>query len=356
MTTAYDTWAAAGPTRKYEQWVGHDRLLYLTFGGRITQVVYTLAKLNVADTLREGPRSAAEIAEITGSDPDALLQVLRASAAVGLFEETPDEKFRLTTVSHTLRTDVEDSLRDLILFQGDELLWQPLGHLDHTVRTGRPSFEHVYGRPFYEHLTADSHAAGRFEKAMVQRSELMKDLYSDLDFTPFHTIADLGGGRGHFLARVLQRTPAAKGILFDRAAVAAEAVALLAEYGVADRTEVVSGSFFTGVPEGADAYILEAVLHEWRDDDAVAILRQVRAAIGDRPGARVFILDKLLNGRLNAFDYGKLLCLDMLVHTGGRDRALADWLRLIDAGGFELDGEPPSPERSPWVAFVCRPK
>ncbi len=70
------------------------------------------------------------------------------------------------------------------------------------------------------------------------------------------------------------------GTLFDLPHVVANAAQLLRDAGVADRCEVVGGDFFAAVPEGGDAYILRAILHDWEDTEATAILSSCRRAIG----------------------------------------------------------------------------
>jgi adenosylmethionine-8-amino-7-oxononanoate aminotransferase len=56
------------------------------------------------------------------------------------------------------------------------------------------------------------------------------------------------------------------------------APALLQASGVEARCEVVGGSFFEGVPPGADAYLLRAILHDWDDERSI-----VRIPFNDLP-------------------------------------------------------------------------
>jgi hypothetical protein len=56
---------------------------------------------------------------------------------------------------------------------------------------------------------------------------------------------------------------------------------------VTDRSEVVAGDMFAGVPSGADCYVLKAIVHDWTGDRAVAILRSCRAAMNQ--GSRIVI-------------------------------------------------------------------
>lgn len=63
-------------------------------------------------------------------------------------------------------------------------------------------------------------------------------------------------------------------MLFDLPDVVAEAPALLRQLGVGGRVDIVGGSFFDSAPEG-DVYVLKHVIHDWGDDDAVSILRNI---------------------------------------------------------------------------------
>src|SRR5207342_3599002 len=80
-----------------------------------------------------------------------------------------------------------------------------------------------------------------------------------------------GGGRGHLLRAVLAQTPAARGVIFDRAQVVDDVPA-------DERVAVMPGSFFTDSLPAADCYLLSNIIHDWSDQDAVSILTAVRAA------------------------------------------------------------------------------
>jgi hypothetical protein len=156
------------------------------------------------------------------------------------------------------------------------------------------------------------------------------------DFGRYGTIVDVGGGRGALLAALLRRHPAMQGVLFDRPHVVAEAVELLEEAGVADRCRIEGGSFFDGVPAGADAYLLKSIVHDWEDPEATAILERCRAAIGDRGGALLLVERDL--GPPNEVPAAKLSDLNMLVAPGGRERTQEEYAALLAASGFAFAG------------------
>ncbi|MBB0230138.1 methyltransferase [Streptomyces calidiresistens] len=330
----------------------HVQLLLLTDGKRISRVLHAVAELRVADELADGPLDVPELASRTGTRADALGRVLRVAAAFGVFFEQPDGRYALTDMGQALRSDVPGSQRDMVLYNGSGMLWRSYGELMHTLRTGEPAFRAAYGHDFFEHLERDPDDGAMFDRAMTRMSHATSRMLIDsFDFGRFERIADIGGGHGFFLSEILGEHPKSRGVLVDRPSVVAEAPELLAGAGVADRVEIVEGNFFEPLPTGWDAYVLKAVLHDWDDERALAILGRVREALAGHPEGRLLICEFLV-GPPNRWDRGKLLDLDMLVRFGGRERDPAQWRELLDAAGFALVNDP-VPGR--WAVLECRP-
>ncbi|MEV5985409.1 methyltransferase [Streptomyces sp. NPDC052051] len=330
----------------------HVRLLLLTDGTRVSRVLHVIAELGVADQLAGGPLTVDELAERTGTHAESLCRVLRVAAAFGLFEEGSDGCYGLTELSEPLRSDVRGSQRDMVLYNGTDELWRSYGSLLHTVRTGEPAFEQVYGHGFFEHLEQHPRTGALFDRAMTGMSRATTAmLFDSFDFGRFTRLTDVGGGHGYFLSEILKRHPGVVGTLVDRPAAAEQARKLLEDAGVADRAEVVAGDFFQPLPPGADAYVLKAVLHDWADDDAVRILGRIRDALAGRPKGRLLICEFLV-GPANRWDRGKLLDLDMMLRFGGRERDEEQWRTLLATAGLELVNDP-VPGR--WAVLECRP-
>src|SRR3954452_17116548 len=214
------------------------------------------AKLGIADRLASGPKTAAELADATGTLPEPLYRVLRALASVGVFEEIEGGRFALTPLAEQLRDDVPGSQRAMAILMGDEH-FRAWGELEHSLRTGGIAFDHVYGKPCFDFLAEHPDKAANFDRAMVsvhgRETSAMCDAY---DFSAFGTLADVGGGNGSLIALVLQRTPGLQGILYDLPHVVERARANLQAAGVAGRCRAIGGSFFESVPAGADAYLM----------------------------------------------------------------------------------------------------
>jgi O-methyltransferase domain len=153
------------------------------------------------------------------------------------------------------------------------------------------------------------------------------------DFSRAALIADIGGGNGEALRRILARFPDARGIVFDRE----DVVAAIPPEGLAGgRISTQGGSFFDGVPAGADIYLLIRVLHDWADDDASRILRSCRAAMG--ADGRLLIVDQILEpdpARGQRTDY--LVDMQMMAMFGSaRERTADEFRALLTPAGFEL--------------------
>jgi O-methyltransferase len=146
------------------------------------------------------------------------------------------------------------------------------------------------------------------------------------DFSRFNRVVDVGGGRGALLEAIVHANPGVHGTLFDQPHVVA---------GVElDGCDVVGGSFFESVPRGGDAYVLKSVIHDWGDEESIAILRACAAALdGD---ACVLLVERDLGDEASAW-----LDLQMLVMLCGRERTEDEYAGLFRAAGLEPSGVTP---------------
>jgi hypothetical protein len=308
------------------------KLRQLVDGYRVSQGISVAAQLGIADLLADGPRSSDELAASTGADADALYRLLRALATVDVLHESDDRRFSLTPLGEGLRSDVEDSLQGWAAFSGSAAYWAAWGDLAHSVRAGVNAFQHVHGTDVWTYRSARPEESALFDRAMVSLSgQGARDAVAGYDFTPFGTIADIGGGIGAFLSRILVAAPDARGVLFDQTHVVAGAPAVLDAAGVADRCAIVGGSFFDGIPGGADLYVLRSVVHDWEDEDAVRILGSVRRAVPDH--GTVALVERIVVGP-NEGPAAKWSDLNMLVAPGGRERTQAEFDDLFRRAGF----------------------
>lgn len=309
-----------------------DTLLNIAKGYRIAQALFAATTLGIADLLAGGPRSVDELAEATGTHAPSLYRLLRALASMGIFAEDDDHGFQLTPLAEPLRSDTPHSVRDLVRFMGDPILLEAWGQLLYSVQTGKPAFDHLHGMGLFAYLAQHPDAAATFHAGMAAttRHPAVVEAY---DFAGIAVVVDVGGGDGTLIAALLHAHPTLRGILFDRPEIAARARERLEREGLAGRCQVSGGSFFEAVPEGGDLYILSDVIHNWSDDQAIAILATCRKAM--TASGRLLVIQQVVPpGNVPALS--KLADLNMLAVLGGRERTANEFRQLLSAAGFSL--------------------
>jgi hypothetical protein len=132
---------------------------------------------------------------------------------------------------------------------------------------------------------------------------------------------------------ILTAYPKMRGALFGLPHAFEGGQRTIAEAGLSDRCEVVSGDFFRSVPAGGDAYILSRVIHDWTDQKAVAILRVVRSVLPAK--GRLLPFETMIRAG-NRLSYPLLSDLNMVIRTGGCERTEAEYRTLCKAAGFKL--------------------
>lgn len=309
------------------------------------QIVHVAAQLGLADLLADGPRSLEDLAAATGTHAPSLARLVRALAALGIVAEANGGRIELTPLGVPLRSDAPGSVRDAVLFLVGEWFWRAWGGLLHSVRTGEPAFDRIYGMSNFEYWAHEPEAGAihdAFFRAMTRTTNA--PIVGAYDFSRFGIVVDVGGSTGALLAAILLAHPGVRGILFDLPHVVSGAGSVLAEAGVAARCEVVGGSFFESVPKGGDAYVLRYVIHDWDEERSVAILRRCREAMA--PGAVLLLVEQVVPERLEAVPEARRvtrLDLQMLVLTpGGRERTVEEFRSLLRAAGFELRAVKPT--------------
>lgn len=310
-------------------------LLELAQGSMMTQAIYVAAELRVADVLRDGPLSAEEIARKVNANPEAVYRLLRLLASYSIFAELSDRRFKLTPMAEALRSDTPNSMRGMAVLMGHPIHWEDWGHLVDSVRTGEPSLPKLRGMGAFEYLESNPEYGAVFYQGVTNLSDLeTAPILAAYDFSRYHTIVDVGGGRGALLAGILQRSTNSRGILFDSRAVNSGAEAVMADAGVADRCTIESGGLFDPVTPGGDAYVLKHIVHDWPDSKTLEILKNVRDAIS--ADGRLLLIE-FVPTEGNAQHPGKLVDLWLMLLVGGKERTPAQYSELLASAGFRLD-------------------
>jgi len=304
-------------------------------GFQVSQAIHVAVTLGIADLLADASRTSDELAAATSTHAPTLYRLLRALASVEVLHELDGRRFELAPLGQPLRSDAPDSVADWAALVGRPYYGQAWHGLMHSVRTGENAFRHVHGTDVWTYRSIRPAESAAFDRAMTSSSRSSNAaLLAAYDFGRFRTIVGVGGGNGALLAAVLAAHPDAQGVLFDQPHVVSRAAALLERAGVASRCRTVGGNFFESVPEGADAYLLRIVIHDWDDEASIRILTVVRHALAK--DGRVLIVERVLAPANEGRD-AKFSDLNMLVVPGGRERTREEFAALLEASGLRLE-------------------
>ncbi|HEX5692846.1 MAG TPA: methyltransferase, partial [Roseiflexaceae bacterium] len=222
-----------------------QQLLRMMQGYFLTQVVHVFATLSIADFLADGPKTSDALARLAATDHDALRRLLRTAVGFGLLDEPSPDRFVLLPLGALLRTGATGSLRDYIIAMVGPSFWQSWGQLEQAIRYGKDTFADVLGMNIWDYYAQHPDEARHFANAMGNVSAVVADaVVAQYDFSACRKIVDVGGSHGRLLAALLRANPAARGVLFDRPNVIAEAREIIHGFGLNGRVELAEGDFF----------------------------------------------------------------------------------------------------------------
>ena len=309
-------------------------IIQMASGHIVSNALYAVCELRIADHLAAGPRTAANLAAATGTDPQALGRVLRLLTGLGLFAHDEDGRFTTTPLGASLRSDDPGCARAMVRMLAGPTMNRAIGELVHSVRTGGTGFEHAMGQAAFPYFAEHPEEAATFNDAMIGfHGAEPAAVVAGYDFSGIGTLVDVGGGTGNLLMTVLAANPALRGVVYDQPYVADHARAAIEKRGLASRCEFVAGNFFESIPSGGDAYLMSHIIHDWTESQALTILGNCHRAMAGR--GRLLLVEMVVPAGAEMHP-SKLLDVVMLAVTGGRERTAEEYRELYAQAGFEL--------------------
>lgn len=305
-------------------------------GRCISSAVYTAAKFGIADLLVDSPKDYKFLARALKLHAKSLYRLMRALASIGIFEEIQPGVFYITSMASTLRSDIPNSMRDLIIMCGEKWHWLTWGDLDYTIKTGKSSFIKNYKIDFFSYMQQNPDVASGFNKAMSSLSSLSDTaVVEKYDFSCFNTIIDIGGGYGGLITAVLSKYKKVKGILCDLPNVIEAAKANIQSLEVGSRCELHGINFFKKIPPGGNLYILKHVLHGLSDTQSINLLKLIREQLQN--DSKVIVIDMIVP-QGNKPSYSKFNDLGMLlISETGSERTFQDFENIFNAAGLTIN-------------------
>jgi len=290
--------------------------------------VHVAVTLRIAEHIRDGVTSLAGLAEAAKCDERALGLVLRQLVGRGVFIESAPGEFALNDLALELLHPGAQLGLNLDGIGGR--MAHAWATLPTFVRTGKPGYTEVCGRPFWDDLEAHPEVAASFDELIGPggHGDFNGAFEISGGWDAIRTVVDVGGGTGSMLAAILKARPHVTGILVDLPRTVARSGEIFRAAEVEGRATTVGQSFFDPLPAGADLYLLRGVLNDWPDAEAGVILKRCAEAAG--PAGRIVILKGIReNGTPENLEIEVILC-------GGKQRTLKEFIKLAGANGMQV--------------------
>jgi hypothetical protein len=295
-----------------------------------------LVDIGGLEELSGGPLATDELARRCGASAELLPKVLRSVATLGLIRTAnpgtaSPGTYELTDVGRAL---LSSPAMAGVRFHCDPEIWGAIGELPEALRTGKPPFVARHGSAYDYIATRPDTAAAFYDLMGREFGPVAEALASAIDFGALGTVVDVGGGEGSFIIAILRAHPGTRGVLADLPLALPEAREKLAASGLDDRCEVVACDFFTdSLPAGAGGYLLAHIIHNFSDEQAVTVLRAVRAAV--RADGRLVLVEVVLPDD-DAPHWAKDLNIRMMSFQPGGERTESEYASLFAKAGFQL--------------------
>jgi demethylspheroidene O-methyltransferase len=256
------------------------RLFDMVAGFVYSQVIAACHRLRLFDFLGEGPKTAEQVAVRTGLPLASAERLLRAAVALELASERSGGRYGLADLGAAFlgNPGIGPMVEHHAMLYAD--LADPVALFRDGPAGGQLSAFWAYARSPDSGGLASGDVAAYTRLMSASQTLVAEDIVAAYDFAKHRRILDVGGGDGTFLAQVAKAAPQAALTLFDLPPVAAAGAERFRAAGLSDRAQAVGGDARLGpLPADHDLATLVRVLHDHDDDAALAILRNVRAAL-----------------------------------------------------------------------------
>lgn len=308
-----------------------------TLSGLIFSMAIKAAlEVGVFHALKDGITALDKMATSLKLDPTALKRLLRALCSVGLLHEDDLNQYSVTKAGSTLQAGATpESLEPIARYLLSELIILPMSEMSYSIRTGKPSFDKVMGRSWYEENSKENcKELSIMDKAMEAYSKIsLPDILEAYPFTEYNLIVDIAGGMGQMLVGILDLNKKAKGILFDTPETIKRAKDYIKSIGFSEKCQLIPGDMFEKVPVGGDLYIISKALNDWDDEHVIYALKNVRTAMSKN--SKLILIEQLANEEISSPEEAIRNLIFLVCTPGGSVRTQIEFTKLINQAGLK---------------------
>ena len=311
-----------------------EPILFLIEAFRRSQAMFTAVDLRVFDHLEHAPLGVGQLASLIQADPDALERLLNTCVHLELLQLDQGEYSNPPLASQYLVRTSPHSLVGYIEYS-QKALWHLWAKLPDAVREGTHRWEQVFGGQgeLFSHYYKTEEDKRRFVMGMHAFGLISSPkVVRAFDLSGYRHLVDLGGATGHLPIAACQAYPNLRASVYDLGPVLEVTREIVAEAGLSDRIQTVSGDFFKDALPEADLYSLGRILHDWTRAKIDLLLKKIHAALPE--GGAILIAEKLLDESGVKPLWTLLQSLNMLVVTEGKERRLSEYQEILETAGF----------------------
>jgi predicted O-methyltransferase YrrM len=273
-------------------------------------------ELDVFTTLKDGPLTAAQVANRLGVDPVRVKPLLYALAASGLLRVDGDRFDNTPEASQFLVRGRPEYIG--MRHQAYRRRWQTVLRAADSIRTGVSEAPRVYAEmsreqreSYYLGLHTEALAAGRY-------------LAAHEDFSQYRRLVDVGGGSGGVAIALAQAWPQLSATIVDLPATTPIAQRNIEEAGLSDRVRVISADIVRDSLIGSyDVAVLRGVLVVLSREDVRSVLSNVNRVL--ESGAAIYVIGWIL-------DDSRVAPVDLATYN-------LQFSTALDHGGVYTEGE-----------------
>ncbi|KAL8699111.1 MAG: hypothetical protein Q9224_001554 [Gallowayella concinna] len=345
-----------------------NRLVVLPFQHAVVRVAINLALFEYMVEAGLDGKTEEEIKAKTGVDELLLPRLLRTLTAIGLLSQLDEQRWAATRLTHvcTIPT-VKSGYRfmwvipspsnpyrligcDRFDFIGPvfQKLPESLAKRDYRCPTATQGpLQDAYNTKLngWEFFLEPQFAVSLQDCNLFMKGRRQGSL-SWLDFYPFAEnilaraatdaesvlVVDVGGGLGHGLVEIKEKFPQVQGRLILQ-----DLPKTIEQRGNSEGVfEPMAHDFFTHQPvQGPRAFLIRQVLHDWPDQECQQILQHLAAAM--QPGHSKVLINEFVLADVGASDFITAIDLVMMGMSGGMERTVSQWNKLLASAGLRIE-------------------
>ena len=285
-------------------------------------VVYAAVKVGVFEALGQRAMSEQDLASLLNLDQATLGCVLDSLEFMKIISSR-DDVWTLTQDGSVLSSSSKNTLSKSAIMWWQEHLdaWRKL---DYTLTTGKPSFEKIFGKQFFQWLEGNPKQRELYQESMSEYAKIdyqcVPEIISQYDV---RELIDVGGGQG-VLARLLsENNPNLDITVLDLP----EVIADIEQKN--SRIHFIKGDFFNLILGEFDAAILSRILHDWDDSKCQEILKGIINLL--KESGYLFVIERVTEDKEHS-----LLNLDLKLINNGIERNLSEFYALLKNSGYDI--------------------